>query len=76
MCVITNLHSNITTFRCIGAAIKYVCKILPGFQYMMRFVTKAITFIWWKGLNHRQFQNFLNELGAECSDLLFYSEVQ
>jgi hypothetical protein len=36
---------------------------------------QSCNFIWSNGLNHRQIQNLLSELVAECCDLVSYSEV-
>ena len=42
----------------------------------MQVVVKAVNFILAKGLNHRQFQEFLKELDAEYHDLLYFCEVR
>jgi hypothetical protein len=53
----------------------YSTKSFPVFQHVMSVVTEVVNFIWSKGLNRRQFQNLLSELGAQCGDLVYYSEV-
>jgi hypothetical protein len=39
-------------------------------------VTQAVNFIRARGLNHRQFQSFLEELNAEHQDLVYFTEVR
>jgi hypothetical protein len=68
-------NSNIMTFHCIVHQENLCAKSIPSFQYVMSVVTKVVNFILFKGLNDRQFQNLLSELGAHCGDLVCYFEV-
>jgi hypothetical protein len=39
-------------------------------------VAKLIKFFRSKGLNHRQFQQFLSDMDSENGDVLYYTEVR
>jgi len=39
----------------------------------MSIITSAVDFIRAKGLNHRQFKSFLEELGSEYGDLPYHT---
>ncbi|XP_063814316.1 general transcription factor II-I repeat domain-containing protein 2-like [Pseudophryne corroboree] len=43
---------------------------------VMQIVIKAVNFIRSKGLNHRQFQEFLKFMDAEYGDIIYFSEVR
>ncbi|XP_075053814.1 general transcription factor II-I repeat domain-containing protein 2-like [Mixophyes fleayi] len=43
---------------------------------VMQIVIKAVNFIRSKGLNHRQFQEFLKCMDAEYGDIIYFSEVR
>ena len=45
-------------------------------QYVLSPVIKAVNFSRARGLNHRQFQKFLNDLDTEHQDLTYFSEVR
>ena len=45
------------------------------FEHVISPVIKAVNFIRAQGLNHRQFQNFLDDLDTEHQDLAYFSEV-
>jgi len=42
----------------------------------MKVVISTINFIKSRGLNHRQFKNFLADIENECGDLIFVSEIR
>ena len=46
------------------------------FDHVMRKVVACINFIKSRALNHRQFQEFLEDVQAEHGDLTFYCEVR
>ncbi|KAE8280213.1 General transcription factor II-I repeat domain-containing protein 2 [Larimichthys crocea] len=45
-------------------------------DHIMSTVTQVVNFIKAKGLNHRQFKSFLEELGADHSDMPYHTEVR
>ena len=45
-------------------------------ESVMNVVIKTVNFIRSRGLNHRQFQEFLNDLDSEFGDVVYYSEVR
>ena len=47
-----------------------------GFDHIMKKVEKAVNFIQSRGLNQRQFKEFLNEIECEYRDVLYYNEVR
>ena len=42
----------------------------------MKVVIKRVNFIRFRGLNHRKFQELLNDLDSEFGDIIYYSEVR
>lgn len=44
--------------------------------HVMSTITRAVNFITDKGLNHRQFKTFLEELSSEYGDLPYHTEVR
>jgi hypothetical protein len=50
-------------------------KSFPGFEHVTSVVTKVVNSIQSKAVNHRQFRNLLSELGAQCGEMVHYSEV-
>lgn len=42
----------------------------------MKVVIKTVNFIKSKGLNHRDFQTFLEQMESEYGDVLYYSKVR
>uniref|UniRef100_A0A3B4V0U4 Uncharacterized protein n=1 Tax=Seriola dumerili TaxID=41447 RepID=A0A3B4V0U4_SERDU len=51
------------------------CKVLT-WDSVMKVVVSCINFIKAKGLKHRQFQEFLSELGSAHGNVLYYTEVR
>lgn len=45
-------------------------------EHVMSTITRAVNFIRAKGLNHRQFKTFLEELNSEYGDLPYHTEVR
>jgi len=44
-------------------------------NHVMKVVTTTINFIRSRGLNHRLFQNFLNEIESEFGDVIYHNQV-
>jgi len=42
----------------------------------MQIVIKCVTFIRARGLNHRQFQDYLQIMEADSRDVIYFSEVR
>lgn len=42
----------------------------------MKVMSDAVNFIWWHGLNHRQFKEMLENTHASHTDLIYYSKIQ
>ena len=70
-----NISDNIEIFHCIIHQ-QNLCAKSSKFRHIMVPVIKAVNFIRARGLNHRQFQKFLNDLGTEHQDLAYFSEVR
>lgn len=51
------------------------CKILE-MNHVVNVVRDIVNFIRSRGLNHRQFQAFLEEIGSEFSDVLYHNQVR
>ena len=69
------ISDNIAVFHCIIHQQNLCAKSLK-FKHVLSLVTKAVIFIRARGLNHRQFQKFLNDLDTEHQDLTYFSEVR
>ena len=63
-----NISDNIAIFHCIIQQQNLCAKSLK-FKHVMGLVIKAVNFIQARGLNHRQFQKFLDDLDTEHQDL-------
>lgn len=63
-------------FHCIIHQENLCKKSFSSFEHVMTVVIKVVNFIRSKGLNHRQFQQFLSDLEAQYGDLLYYAEVR
>ena len=70
-----NISDNIAIFHCIIHRQNLRAKSLK-FKHVMGPVIKAVNFIRSRGLNHRQFQRFLDDLDTEHQDLAYFSEVR
>ncbi|XP_050519731.1 general transcription factor II-I repeat domain-containing protein 2-like [Daktulosphaira vitifoliae] len=51
------------------------CKVLE-MDHVMNVVRDIVNFIRSRGLNHRQFQAFLEEVGSEFSDVLYHNQIR
>jgi putative ubiquitin-RnfH superfamily antitoxin RatB of RatAB toxin-antitoxin module len=69
------IHTDLMKYHCIIHQQNLIGKNL-GFDHVMKKVVKAVNFIRSRGLNHRQFKEFLNEIECEYGDVLYYSEVR
>ena len=66
---------NFTAFHCIIHQ-QNLCAKSVKFDHVMKKVVSTINFIKSRALNHRQFQQFLEDVEAECGDLIYYCEVR
>ncbi len=53
-----------------------LCKNVLKLGNLTDTVKKIVNYIWAKGLNHRQFKYFLEELGAEYKDVMYHTNVR
>ena len=53
-----------------------LCSKKIEFQNVMKVVVWTVHFIKPRGLNHRQFKQFLDDIESEYGDLLYYTEVR
>ena len=53
-----------------------LCAKSLNFKDIMAVVVKTVNFILSRGLNHRQFQEFLKQIEAEYGDLTYFSNVR
>jgi hypothetical protein len=53
-----------------------LCSKSLKMDHVMKVVVKTVNFIKSNGLNHRQFQEFLNSLDSDYDDVTFYAEVR
>ncbi|XP_063989608.1 general transcription factor II-I repeat domain-containing protein 2-like [Diachasmimorpha longicaudata] len=68
-------NMSMLNFHCIIHQENLCAKSLK-MDHVMKVVVKIVNFIKSKGLNHRQFQEFLKALESEYSDVIFYAEVR
>ncbi|MBN3316899.1 GTD2A protein, partial [Atractosteus spatula] len=52
-----------------------LCKNVLGLDHVVKAIVKLVNFIRARGLNHRQFIQFLDDIGADHHDLLYHSNV-
>lgn len=69
------IQTDLIKYHCIIHQQNLIGKSL-GFDHVMKKVVKAVNFIRSRGLNHRQFKEFLDEIECEYGDVLYYSEVR
>ena len=69
------LSDNIAVFHCIIHQQNLCAKTL-NYKHVIGPVTKAVNFIRARGLNHRQFQKFLDDLNSAHQDLLYFTDVR
>ncbi|CAK1597490.1 unnamed protein product [Parnassius mnemosyne] len=53
-----------------------LCSKKIEFQNVIKVVVSTVNFIKSRGLNHRQFKQFLDDIESEYGDLLYYTEVR
>ena len=53
-----------------------LCAQVLNMSHVMTIVVKAVNSIKNNSLKHRQFQEYLNELESEYSDVLFYAKIR
>ena len=70
-----NISDNIAIFHCIIHQQNLCAKSLK-FKHVIGPVFKTVNFIRAQGLNHQQFQKFLDNLDNEHQDLAYFSEVR
>lgn len=68
-------ENQLLSFHCIIHQ-EDLCAKTIKFKHVMEVVVSCVNFIKSRGLNHRQFQQFLHDLEAEYGDLIFYCEVR
>lgn len=66
----------IMTFLCIFHQENFYKMSLSTFNHMATVVSKNVDFIRSKELNHRQFEQFLNEMENKKADIIYYIEVR
>ena len=69
------LSDNIAVFHCIIHQQNLCAKTL-NYKHVFGPVIKAVNFIRARGLNHRQFQKFLDDLNSAHQDLLYFTDVR
>jgi hypothetical protein len=65
----------ITKHHCI-MQLQVLCSKVLKFEHVMSVVVSIVNCLPFTGLKHRTFRTFLEEADAECSDLLYHTEVR
>jgi hypothetical protein len=68
-------NQEVTSFHCIIHQ-QTLCGKALKLEHVMKPVVKIVNYIRSRGLTHRQFKSFLEEVDAEYGDLLYHSEVR
>lgn len=71
----SNLQGSYMTYHCIIHQ-EVLCSKIANMSHVLQPVIKTINFIRSKGLNHRQFQEFLQDLDSTHSDVVYHTEVR
>lgn len=53
-----------------------LCSKVLNIRHVLKIITKIVNFIRARGLNHRQFTIFWEDIGCEYTDLPYYTEVR
>ncbi|XP_072891523.1 general transcription factor II-I repeat domain-containing protein 2-like [Hemitrygon akajei] len=70
-----NGAGELTAYHCIIHQ-ESLCGKALKMEHIMSTIRRAVNFIRAKGLNHREFKTFLEELGSEYNDLPYHTEVR
>jgi len=70
-----NHAGELTVYHCIIHQESLCAKALK-MEHVMSTITQVVNFIRAKGLNHRQFKSFLEEIGSEYRDVPYHTEVR
>ena len=69
------IERNLVRTHCI-IHLEALCAKSLRMQEVMRVVVKTVNFVRSRGLNHRQFQQLMEEIDSQYGDLLYYCEVR
>ncbi|KAI6652455.1 General transcription factor II-I repeat domain-containing protein 2A-like [Oopsacas minuta] len=73
--MLKSMTSPVMAYHCIIHQEQLCAKILD-MKHVMENVVNTVNFIRSKGLNHRQFQAFLAEIGSDYNDVIYFSQVR